>query len=85
MIMSFAFGSVDGDEKKPAGTAGLGRWMEGSWRSLQLVREGRAAASRDRQRHQRAAGAAARFVEKERLFMAICGTSLSDAGESGKR
>jgi hypothetical protein len=38
---------------------------------LQVVREARAAASRDRQRHQRAAGAAARVIEKERLFMAI--------------
>jgi hypothetical protein len=35
------------------------------------MREGRAAASRDRQRHQRAALAAARVIEKERFFMAI--------------
>jgi hypothetical protein len=72
MIMAFAFGSeMQGDEKKPAGGRALVASGKVSWRSLQVVREGRAAASRDRQRHQRAAGAAARVIEKERLFMAI--------------
>jgi hypothetical protein len=72
MIMAFAFGSEGGGtKKKPAG----GRALVASWkvsrRSLQVVREGRAAASRDRQRHERAAKAAARVIEKEKLFMAI--------------
>jgi hypothetical protein len=72
MIMRVAFGSGGWKTKKspPEG----GPWsLPGrvSWRSLQVVREGRAAASRDRQRHQRAASAAARVIEKERLFMAI--------------
>jgi hypothetical protein len=64
-----------GDEKKPAGGRAVVASGKVSWRSLQVVREGRAAASRDRQRHQRAAGAAARGFEKKRLFLAICAAS----------
>jgi hypothetical protein len=71
MRVCFRIGSAR-DEKKPAGGRALVASRKISWRSLQVVREGRAAASRDRQRHQRAAGAAARLIEKERLFMAIC-------------
>jgi len=70
MIIFDAFG-CDGDEKKPAGGAGLDRFGKTPGWGLQLVREGRAAASRDGERHQRAAGAATRVIEKKRLFMAI--------------
>jgi hypothetical protein len=72
MIIGRAFGSkMARDKKRPAGGRAVVASGKVSWRSLQLMREGRAAASRDRQRHQRAALEAARVVEKERLFMAI--------------
>jgi hypothetical protein len=73
MIIGRAFGSkMARDKKRPAGGRAVVASRKVSWRSLQLVREGRAAASRDRQRHQRAASEAARVVEKKRLFIVIC-------------